>query len=101
MTVSSATATDNVDDDALMIHNSATAINDRHDVDPMAQGSAIANDDHGDEDDGGGVSVDVMEVNTIIQRSLRCDPETAEQSLSRCPKDRRIVDALTVVAKEW
>ena len=50
---------------------------------------------------GGGVSVDVMEVNAIIQRSLRCEPETAEQSSSRCPKDRRIVDALTVVVKEW
>ena len=45
--------------------------------------------------------VDVIEVNAIIQRSLRCEPEMSEQTSSRCPKDRRIVDALTVVVKEW
>ena len=42
-----------------------------------------------------------MEVNAIVQSSLTCDPETAEQSSSRCPKERRIVNALTVVVKEW
>ena len=45
--------------------------------------------------------MDVIEVNAIIQRSLRCEPEMSEQTSSRCPKDRRIVDALTVVVKEW